>query len=109
MWIGDFNDPGTFLDLLRSGSGDNYGDYRNARYDALIDEANRTLDVNARGALLQQAEQIALDDVAIIPIRFVVTQDIVEPYVKGWIPNVRDFNRSRWLWIDPKTKPERGN
>jgi len=108
-WIGDFNDPGTFLDLLRAGSGNNYGGYDNPRYDALMEKANMTLDVNVRGELLRQAEQIALDDVAVIPTRFLVTQDIVEPYVKGWVPNVRDFNRSRWLWIDPKTKPERGN
>jgi oligopeptide transport system substrate-binding protein len=108
-WIGDFNDPGTFLDLLRAGSGNNYGGYDNPRYDALLEKANMTLDVKVRGELLRQAEQIALDDVAVIPTRFLVTQDIVEPYVKGWIPNVRDFNKSRWLWIDPKTKPERGN
>lgn len=109
VWIGDFNDPGTFLDLLRAGSGNNYGGYDNPRYDALMDKANLMLDLKARGALLRRAEQIALDDVAVIPTRFVVTQDIVEPYVKGWIPNVRDFNRSRWLWIDPRTRPERGD
>ena len=109
VWIGDFNDPGTFLDLLRAGSGNNYGGYNNPRYDALMDQANQMLDLKARGELLRQAEQTALNDVAVIPTRFVVTQDIVEPYVKGWIPNVRDFNRSRWLWIDPKTRPERGD
>lgn len=113
VWIGDFDDPGTFLDLLRSGHGEswgnNYGRYANPRFDALLDKANQTLDVKARGELLRQAEQLALDDVAVSPTRFVVTQDIVEPYVKGWIPNVRDFNRSRWLWIDPRTKPERGD
>ena len=107
-WIGDFDDPGTFLDLLRSGSGNNYGQYHSKRFDDLLDKANLTLDIKARGELLRQAEQTALDDIAISPSRFLVTQDIVEPYVKGWIPNVRDFNRSRWLWIDPKTKPERG-
>ena len=58
---------------------------------------------------LPWAEQLALDDIAVSPSRFVVTQDIVEPYVKGWTANVRDFNRSRWLWIDPHAKPERGN
>ncbi|HEY0299703.1 MAG TPA: ABC transporter substrate-binding protein, partial [Rhizomicrobium sp.] len=112
-WIGDFDDPGTFLDLLRTGTGENwgnnYGRYSNPAYDALLDKANQTLDVKTRGALLRQAEQILLDDIAVSPSRFLVTQDIVEPYVKGWIPNVRDFNRSRWLWIDPNTRPERGD
>jgi oligopeptide transport system substrate-binding protein len=107
-WIGDFDDAGTFLDLLLSSSGNNYGRYNNPRYDAIVLEANNTVDLKARGALLEQAEQIALNDYAVIPTRFLVTQDIVEPYVRGWIANIRDFNRSRWLWIDPRAKPERG-
>jgi oligopeptide transport system substrate-binding protein len=109
VWIGDFDDPGTFLDLLRSGSGNNYSKYANPKFDALMDRAQQMLDVKTRGETLRQAEQMALDDLAIIPLRYTVTQDIVEPYVKGWIPNVRDFNRTRWLWIDPHTKPERGD
>jgi oligopeptide transport system substrate-binding protein len=108
-WVGDFNDATTFLDLLRSDSGNNYGAYKNPKFDALLNQANQTLDLKARGVLLERAEQTALDDYAVIPVRFLVTQDIVEPYVKGWIPNVRDFNRSRWLWIDPHIKPERGD
>ena len=107
-WIGDFDDPGTFLDLLKTGGGNNYGHYHSVKFDELYAKAEQTLDIDARGALLSQAEQVALDDVAVIPSRFLVTQDIVEPYVKGWIANVRDFNRSRWLWIDPHVHPVRG-
>ena len=107
-WQGDYNDAGTFLDLLLSDSGNNYGHYSNPRYDALVAQANQTPDIKLRGELLQEAEQVALDDYAVIPTRFRVTEDIVEPYVRGWIPNVRDFNRSRWLWIDPHVKPARG-
>jgi oligopeptide transport system substrate-binding protein len=107
-WIGDFDDAGTFLDLLLSDSGNNYGHYVNPRYDALIAQANQTADIKMRGEILQRAEQLALDDYAVIPTRFRVTAEIVEPYVRGWIPNIRDFNRSRWLWIDPHTKPVRG-
>ena len=108
-WIADFDDAGTFLDLLQSSSGNNYGRYRNPRFDFLYAQANQLVDLKARGAMLNQAEQLALDDFAVIPTRFQVTTDIVEPYVKGWISNVRNFNRSRWLWIDPHAKPERGN
>jgi oligopeptide transport system substrate-binding protein len=109
VWVGDFNDAGTFLDLLQSQSGNNFGHYKSAAFDAAYARALQTADVKARADLLRQAEQVALDDIAVIPTRFSVTQDIVEPYVKGWIPNVRDFNRSRWLWIDPHTRPVRGD
>jgi oligopeptide transport system substrate-binding protein len=108
-WIGDFNDATTFLDLLRSDGGNNYGSYKSAKFDALMKAADDAADLKTRGEYLKQAEQTALDDYAILPNLFQVTQDIVEPYVKGWVPNVRDFNRSRWLWIDAHARPERGN
>ena len=28
------------------------------------------------------------------------TQDLVQPYVKGWVDNTRDMHRTRWLWIE---------
>ena len=100
VWIADFNDASNFLDLLRTTSDNNYGNYSNPRFDALMDKAQLTVDLKARGALMQQAENTALADYAWVPCYYQVTQDIVQPWVKGWIPNLRDFNRTRWLWID---------
>ncbi|MGQ0741265.1 MAG: peptide ABC transporter substrate-binding protein [Alphaproteobacteria bacterium] len=106
-WVSDFNDATNFLDLLRCGNGDNWGNnyahYCNRAYDALLDQANNQPDLKKRGALLRQAEDIALGDYAWLPIRFANTLDIVQPYVKGWIPNARDINRSRWLSIERET------
>ena len=102
LWIADFNDASNFLDLLRSGSGENYSGYANPKYDALLDAAQTTADPRARGALMQQAEDLALADYAWVPAYFMVTRDLVNPRVKGWIANVRDMNRTRWLWIEDK-------
>lgn len=102
-WVADFNDPVNFLDLLRSGASQNYGDYSNPTFDALLDQAQRQTDLKTRGALLNRAEQLALDDYAWVPEYFGVTQDLVKPYVKGWISNAKDFNRTRWLRIEGKT------
>ncbi len=106
-WIGDFNDASNFLDLLRSDGGNNYGQYKNPKFDALMDQAQLESDAKKRGELMAEAEQIALDENAIIPTRFRKTQDLVQPYVRNWIPNLRNFNHSRWLWIDPTVNPER--
>ena len=100
LWIADFNDASNFLDLLRSDSAENYSAYRNPAFDALLDRAQQQRDAKARGAIMRQAEQFALDDYAWVPTYFLVTRDLVQPYVKGWIANVKDFNRTRWLWID---------
>jgi oligopeptide transport system substrate-binding protein len=104
LWIADFNDASNFLDLLRSGSGENYGGYRNPAFDALLDRAQAQSDAKSRGVLLKQAEQLALNDFVWVPAYFLVTRDLVQPYVKGWIPNIKDFNRTRWLWIDHSAK-----
>lgn len=99
-WFADFNDASNFLDLLRKGSGNNYGGYDNPSFDAALDAAQREPDAIKRGRLLQAAERIALADYAWIPLRFRTTQDLVQPYVKGWVDNSRDLNRTRWLWIE---------
>jgi oligopeptide transport system substrate-binding protein len=101
-WIADFDDASNFLDILRSDSGLNYGLYKNPAYDALLDKAQMEPDARARGALLDRAEQMALDDYPWAPIRFLVTRDLVQPYVKGWVANIRDVNRTRWLWVAGK-------
>ena len=36
-WVGDYDDPNTFLDLFRSDNGNNRTGWKNARYDALMD------------------------------------------------------------------------
>lgn len=99
-WFADFNDASNFLDLLRRDSGNNYGAYNNPAFDAALNAAQREPDATRRGVLLQTAEKIALADYAWIPLRFRTTQDLVQPYVKGWVDNPRDFNRTRWLWIE---------
>jgi oligopeptide transport system substrate-binding protein len=43
-WIGDYLDPNSFLELLVSGDGNNRSGFSNPRYDALMREAERTLD-----------------------------------------------------------------
>ena len=99
-WFADFNDASNFLDLLRRDSGNNYGHYDNAAFDATLNAAQLEPDATKRGLLLQKAEKIALADYVWIPLRFRTTQDLVQPYVKGWTDNPRDAHRTRWLWID---------
>ena len=100
-WIADFNDPMDFLGLFRSTSGKNYGRYANPKVDALLARADAERDLRARGQILLQAEKQILADYAWIPTRFPAVTDLVQPYVKGWITNIRDFNRTRWLSIEP--------
>jgi oligopeptide transport system substrate-binding protein len=99
-WYADFNDPVTFLALLKSDTGaQNYGDYRNPAYDALLDAADNEPDSAARADLLSRAEQVMLSDEATAPIYFVVNRNLVNPKITGWVDNPQNFHRVRWLCV----------
>ena len=98
-WLADFNDASNFLDLLRSGSSGNYAGYRSAVFDAAMIAAEREPDSARRAQRLQAAERIALADMPWLPIRFLSQTEAVGPRVGGYVQNIRDYNRSRWLWI----------
>jgi len=49
---------------------------------------------------MAQAEAIALKEFAWIPTLNLVTLNLVRPYVKGWVANVKDIHRTRWVSID---------
>ena len=98
-WQADFNDASNFLDILRSDSGNNYAGYANPRFDAALNAAQDEPDAGKRARLLAQAERIALANYPWITMRLAAQSDLVAPRVKGWVDNVRDFHRSRWLWL----------
>jgi oligopeptide transport system substrate-binding protein len=101
-WFADFNDASNFLDLLRHDGGNNLGRYDNPKFDATLDAAQEEPDATKRGQILLEAEKIALKDYPWIPTRWRMTQDLVQPYVKGWVENDRQYNLTRWLWLDGK-------
>ncbi len=68
-WVGDYNDPGTFLEMFLSSNGNNRTGWANSQYDELIAAAAREADLNQRNTLFQQAEKLLVtDDAVIIPI-----------------------------------------
>jgi oligopeptide transport system substrate-binding protein len=99
-WIGDYDDPNTFLDLFRSDSGNNRTGWKNARYDALLDEANQQVDLSRRAALLKEAETILVrDEAPVIPIYFFAGFNYYNPArIKGIYPNILDEHPLNAIW-----------
>jgi len=105
-WIMDYNDPSNMLDLLKSGTpqpdgtinwGNNYGRWSNAEFDKLMADASMELDLTKRAALMQQAEKIAMDDYAAIPIYDYVSKWVVSPKIGGFVDNAVDRHLVRYL------------
>ena len=100
-WVGDYNDPETFLFMFETNNkGFNYGGYSNAKYDELMAKERLEPDAAKRAAIMREAEQILLDDYGVAPTRFRFNNYLVKPYLKGWTGNMRGVNRSRWMSIE---------
>jgi oligopeptide transport system substrate-binding protein len=92
VWIADYADPTSFLEIFRSGSANNFTGWSNAEYDRLLEAAVRTADAGPRNALLQRAEALLLDDAPIIPIYSYTHVFLIQPSVHGWYPTLLDHH-----------------
>ena len=72
-WVGDYNDPNTFLEMFTSTSGNNRTGWKNADYDRMIAEASREPDVAKRNQIFHGAEKLLVaDEAVILPVYFYV-------------------------------------
>lgn len=98
IWIGDFADPLAFLELFRGTSSLNETGWKNGNYDALLQEAAKTADVDARYKKLSEAEQLLLDEAVIIPVSHTVSLNVVDSQnVAGWFDNALDIHPLKYL------------
>lgn len=96
-WILDYSDAADSLSLMHSGHPNNYPGYSNPSFDALLDKAMTEPIEAVRLELLHEAEKVALDETAVIPITWAVSKNLVAPAVSGFVDNVRNVHRARWL------------
>ena len=83
-WCADYNEPSSFLNILKSTNTNNYGKYKSAEFDALMAKTlvPGTTD-DQRADLYQQAEAQADKDMPVIPIYYYVNPRLVKSYVEG--------------------------
>jgi oligopeptide transport system substrate-binding protein len=91
-WIADYPHPQGFLDVLFHTGGEyNFGDYSNPSFDALVEQAGIEMDKTKSLQMYQQAEQMLVDDAAMIPLYFGQNLILVKPYVQGYEPNALGY------------------
>lgn len=105
-WIGDYNDPNTFLDLWLTGGGNNRTGWSNEEFDQLIAASAEETNPAKRYQLFQQAETILLDELPIIPIYFYVSQKMQHSSVKGMYPNLLDRHPYKYISLNPRYKAD---
>ena len=103
-WVADVADPYTFLFMFTSDAGAlNETGYSSAEFDALFTRSNHELDPTERLGLLRKAEQTLLADQPLVPLFFMPSKNLVGAHVKGWVDNLRDKHRTRFLRIEADT------
>ena len=100
-WIGDYNDPNTFFELMNSKFGLNGTGYASAEYDRLQEKQAHMPDGPERMKVMKKAEAVLLADSPIIPIYFYVSKYLIKDYVKGFEGNPLDSYYSKDLSIEP--------
>jgi oligopeptide transport system substrate-binding protein len=99
-WIGDYNDPTSFLECFVSNSGNNRTGWSNRTYDDLLSAAAKEADPQTRLNILAQAEDILLNQgTPICPLYFYMGIQIYDGTKFGGIePNLLDNHPFREIY-----------
>jgi len=96
-WCGDYNEPSTFLNILKTDQEQNDGKWSNTEFDALMDQAATSDNPQAQ---YTEAEMILSNDMGIIPIYHYANVFMLDPTLQGFpmqnVENswyVKDFYR----------------
>lgn len=87
-WCGDYNEPSTFLNILKSGNSNNYGKYSNSTFDDLMSQTLQAgVTPEQRGNLYKQAEAQLDQDMPLLNVYHYVGTKLIKPYVNGFAVN----------------------
>ena len=78
-WLSDYPDPDSFLSV---GVRNLLPGWRDDKYDALLEEAQRTLDQLERIRLYQQADKLLIEEAVVIPMIYWQEHYLVKQWVK---------------------------
>lgn len=98
-WIGDYADPYSFLQLFRTGHGQNDYGYSNSLYDSLLEQIAAERIPARRRRLMEEAERVLLEELPIIPVYTYVTKRLVDQHLRGWSHNVMDHHHSKHMFL----------
>lgn len=105
-WVGDYNDPETFINMFVTNGGNNDTGWSNSQYDQMLQQANATTDSAVRMQIMHNMEKILVEDeVPIVPIyQYVGISLYRTEKLGGFVPNFVDDHR--WgEFYHPENKP----
>jgi oligopeptide transport system substrate-binding protein len=101
-WCADFPDPQDFVQVFHSDGANNYPQYKNPKFDEIINELRVTADQTKRNALSRKAEAMLNRDVPLLPIYFYTRVYMLNPKVKGFEPQQQDHHLMKYVYFGEK-------
>ncbi|MEX0331765.1 MAG: peptide ABC transporter substrate-binding protein [Puniceicoccaceae bacterium] len=100
VWIGDYLEPSTFLNLWTSTDPNNWAGFSSVRYDTLIESARMTADPVQRMRRYALAERYLIAEQTVIPLYHYVTVYLKDPSVTGWHSNLLDWHPLKYVGFE---------
>jgi len=106
-WVGDYNDPNTFIEMFTTGNGNNRTGWASPVYDQYIADAAKEADVDKRHAIFNEAEKLLISEQApIIPVYHYVGVQFRRSGLEGVQANLIDDHPFRAMsWKIGAKKP----
>jgi len=110
-WVADYPDPENFLNLLYSKhipatlaekSYINSCRYSSPQFDGNFEQALATVNEKQRMQLYQKADQIAMDDAAIIPLFYYKDIRLLQPNVRNFPQNAMEYRDMTEVYFVPE-------
>lgn len=98
-WLGDYNDPISFLDMWVTKGGQNDARYSNPEYDKLIAKVKSSSDREERMDLMHQAEDILAKDMPVIPLYFYTDLYMKSDKMEGFYSSPLGFKFFKFVTI----------
>ncbi|MFT3824441.1 MAG: ABC transporter substrate-binding protein [Chitinophagaceae bacterium] len=101
-WIADYPEAENYLSVFysKNPAPPNYTRYKNARFDALYEQALVTENDSIRNRMYQQMDQMVINDAPVMPLWYDVVVHLTSPKVRGFKPNGLNLLELRRVSID---------
>jgi oligopeptide transport system substrate-binding protein len=83
-WGADYPDPDNFMKLFTANSGNNHTRWKNQKYDQVLEQAARELDLKKRAKLYDEAQKILCETaLPIMPLFWEAESTLLNPHFTG--------------------------
>lgn len=102
-WIADYVDPHVFIDMWKTGGGNNDTGWGNEEYDRMLSQALASPNDEERFKVYNRMEKILIDEMPVLPIYHYTNSKLISPLVLGY--KITPLDNFPWKFVDLAPAP----